>query len=550
MNRNLSTSGAGLTRRQMLHGVAGAAGAVGIAGMVGACQPEDSGPGGPLGSPSADSGTAALPTYSPAEGATAELAATDPAGLSGYSTYPTPVATVTSAPGSGDPITSSLHLQGPPPVAVGNNPWWQALDDLVGSPMEIDAVPAAEYGGKLATLMAGGKLPHLVQMRADWVPRMPEALGARFIDLSEHLSGDAVLDYPNLAGFPTIAWQNLALGGGLYGVPCPLRVVDDFVARADLLDQHGVNAEPASADDFLEMAQAVTDTANNRWAACQPNAAYFKQMAGVPNDWQIDGGRFVKDFETEQWQDYLELMRRFWDAGIFHPDGFGAAANVSELWKSDRIAMRIGAGTSMVNTYHSSVSNNPDYRLAFLVPPKSSGGGDAATYLGNGMFTFVAIPQTSGDRVPELLGALNALGAPFGSTEYLTVNYGVEGTSYSLDDGVLASIPGANLKGPFNYLPGAPMTFFAPGHPEVIQQAIDYESRVLPEALARPTIGLYSRTQDSDGPALTAQINDAISGIISKRMDISEWDLALKDWQDGGGDTIRAEYEQSLAERG
>src|SRR5699024_11591879 len=86
-----------------------------------------------------------------------------------------------------------------------------------------DLVPASDYVAKFSTVIAGGgDLPALVQTPL-WMPlpRVDHLITSQFSDLTKHLSGDAVLKYPNLANIPTASWKNAVNQGMLWGVPIP-----------------------------------------------------------------------------------------------------------------------------------------------------------------------------------------------------------------------------------------------------------------------------------------------------------------------------------------
>jgi hypothetical protein len=65
-------------------------------------------------------------------------------------------------------------------------------------------------------------------------------------------------------------------------------------------------------------------------------------------------------------------------------------------------------------------------------------------------------------------------------------------------------------------------------------------------ALSNPVIGLYSKTDASQGTSLTQRITDTVVGIAYGRQSIGALDQVVKDWRANGGDQIRSEYEAAL----
>ncbi|MFC7586105.1 hypothetical protein ACFQYP_21955 [Nonomuraea antimicrobica] len=77
-----------------------------------------------------------------------------------------------------------------------------------------------DYPSKVAVIIAGGDLPDAMAVRHE-IPQRPAMLNALFEDLSEHLSGPAVREYPYLANIPTAHWRATVYNGGIYGLPMP-----------------------------------------------------------------------------------------------------------------------------------------------------------------------------------------------------------------------------------------------------------------------------------------------------------------------------------------
>ena len=66
-----------------------------------------------------------------------------------------------------------------------------------------------------------------------------------------------------------------------------------------------------------------------------------------------------------------------------------------------------------------------------IIPPFSSDGNAKPQYFwGVGNLGNTAIKQSSADRVREILSVLDFFSAPFGTQEYVLLNYGIEGTDF------------------------------------------------------------------------------------------------------------------------
>jgi putative aldouronate transport system substrate-binding protein len=63
-------------------------------------------------------------------------------------------------------------------------------------------------------------------------------------------------------------------------------------------------------------------------------------------------------------------------------------------------------------------------------------------------------------------------------------------------------------------------------------------------------VPLYSPTNGSKGGPLNQAFQDGLTDLVAGRRPFSDYDQLVSDWRSGGGDQIRAEYEQALQQTG
>ena len=91
-----------------------------------------------------------------------------------------------------------------------------------------------------------------------WRPTSRQLLEKRFTNLTEHLSGDAIKDYPNLANIPTRTWKSAIYNGGIYGIPIPRGAIGSYnFIRQDLFEAAGVSTEPKSYDELVDAGEGA-----------------------------------------------------------------------------------------------------------------------------------------------------------------------------------------------------------------------------------------------------------------------------------------------------
>ncbi len=434
------------------------------------------------------------------------------------------------------------------------NSWWQAIEKQSGVTMEINTVTSTDYTAKFQTTIAGGQVPDLCQLTN--VPGMPGMLQKYFADLSDHLSGDKIKEYPGLASIPTLAWQVPMQGGRIWGIPQP-RPHGGQVAsyRTDLLESFGITEPPelSSGEDFLALCRQLTDPKRSKYAMGAHPADWMLQsmleMMGGPNTWSEEGGSFTHEYESPIMKDALAETGKMYQEGLIHPDG---VANPSQNWP-----WWMGGTTSIYLQDFSQWMRYgrlyPEWRINVLTLPKWAGGGAAQKHLGNPAYgAWCGIRAGSEDRVKELLRFVDYIASPFGTAEYLTVNFGAEGTDHTLrgSDPILTETAATNSPQGLHYCGSQQYgSFYMPGDPDSVKAMHAYASKVLRDGVLNAALGLYSDESVTKGAAATARMRDAQTEIIVGRKPVSGWDDAVKQWQSETGDAQRQEYEEAFQKR-
>ena len=237
-----------------------------------------------------------LPTYTKYGEIKPDLPGTDVV-LDGFLKYPAnPVKAIAEAPGDGKPITFMTNIPGAIPPSVDKNQFWQELNKRLGSEMQISMASNDEYNDKFATRIAGGDLPDILNMPPG-TPQIPGLLKAKAMDLTEHLSGDAVSKYPFLANIPSEFWKGCVFNGAIYGVPVPRGMSRTSLPlyRTDLLAAKGIkDLAPKNFKEFFDICKEMTAAKENRWAWTRVPTSYIRMMLGLPNNWKEEGGKFTR----------------------------------------------------------------------------------------------------------------------------------------------------------------------------------------------------------------------------------------------------------------
>ncbi|HZX01933.1 hypothetical protein [Kribbella sp.] len=496
-----------------------------------------------------------LPAYTAYSGITPDLPATasgvDPA----FRHFPKQrPKSVPDKPGNGETVSGMSNIFLPVPPGAGGNSYWAGLNDRLGVDLKLQMVPAADYEQKFATTIAGNELPDVLQMRP--VANLPALLDKRFTRLDEHLSGDAITKYPNLANIPTRTWKSAVYNGGIYGVPIPRGAVQLYsFIRQDLFEAAGVSPEPKSFAELTETAKTLTDPKARRWAFGAWNQVrdFLMMMNQAPNTWRAEGGRLTHTYETAEYKQGIADLTQLWTAGVMHPDAFSDQLPFKNLFNAGTIAINAIDGYLGWNQYIQTAAGNPKFKLGVMPVYTRAGGELAPWWQGSGIYSITALKkQTDPKKIELILRVLNWLAAPFGTEEYVYRVFGKEGVDHTVNsdgDPTLTQAGQTNTAIPIRYLADAPAVVYQPGRPQDADVQHAYQTKVLAKAAVNPTVGLFSNTNAAKNAVLDKAINDGVKEIVQGRKPMTTFDSLVKTWRNTGGDAMRKEYETQLQNR-
>lgn len=548
----------GPSRRAVLRGGAGLATAAVLGGplmsMLSAC---GSGAAGKVSS----AGDVNLPSYVPISGVKPDLPPTAAGVPAGFYSYPAnPVASVSKPPLSGAKFTAIAELFVPPPPSRDKNPVWQAVEKGVGATVDFTMVSSDDYAAKLNTVIAGGDLPDLMLYDGSAPTNLPAFEQAKCADLTPILGGDGVKDYPNLANIPTIFWEQCTDAGKLYRLPIPRGIVggSGFIHQ-EMFSAVGVDktADIKSADDFFDILKQLTRPSENKYALAgnSEGAGYVNtpiyQIFGVPNVWRLDGGKLTYRAETDEYAAAIEYLVKLQKAGVYYPGSIGwTKAKMSDAFNSGKVAMIYdGLPAAYGSTGYLAAKTDPSFQPAPFIP-FAADGGKRISWADNIVFGSVMLKQADEKRLREVLQLCNFLAAPFGTKEYLLLNFGVEGTDYTMGAGsnpTLTDQGTLDIGVPWKYVAAPPQVVYDPTAKSNVDLMHDAYSQLVPVALKDPTAGIYSPTYGSTYGEIAGELSDTVTSIIAGRKPLSALQGAVKKWRTSGGDKMRAEFEQGLA---
>lgn len=241
-----------VTRRSVLAATGGAALLAGGASLTGCSNSKTA-----ANNTAAKNEAVKLPTYDQYTEIKPDLPGTEQGVDNAFRTWPTDnPKSVPGKPGTGKETVSGMaNIYYAAPPGPSRNSFWAGLNERLGVDLKLQMVGNADYNQKYATTIAGSDLPDVMQTQITspgLVANLPTLLDKRFSPLDEHLGGDAIKDYPNLANIPETHWTSTIFNGHIYGIPIPRGRISNYnFVRQDLWEAKGLSLEPKGYDELL-----------------------------------------------------------------------------------------------------------------------------------------------------------------------------------------------------------------------------------------------------------------------------------------------------------
>jgi ABC-type glycerol-3-phosphate transport system substrate-binding protein len=440
------------------------------------------------------------------------------------------------------------------------------VNKAIGATLKLQPADGNTYGDLLPPLFAADKLPDWINLPVWNITNLSfgDAVAAKFADLTPYLAGDKIKQYPNLAALSPNAWISGVWNGKLYGLPIYSSnavVAGMYYYRKDLLDKAGASADVKSVADLEALGKQLTNATAGVWAFDDlfgDDGAYINQLFEFPSGsypWTADAsGKLVHRYETQNIADALNWHAKMVKAGYVHPD---AVANNSEnakqrFWSGKVLICADGTGAWNGDDNKSGSAANPSYnRQGFKL--FSAGGGAPKIELGNGASMFSYLNKKLSDaQIKELLNIANYLAAPYGSAEWLTVNFGAPGTDFTMKDGnpLLTEQGSKEIATTFQFLScPASAIVVQSGATQVVKDYVNWQADAV-KHVVKPMFYGMNVSEPSRFSSLTKPMKDTITDVKLGRKPISAWTEAVDNWRRTGGDELRKFYEDIRSKYG
>mgnify|MGYP001185897652 FL=1 len=445
--------------------------------------------------------------------------------------------------GDGKPVTILTQTFSPVTATPPANSVWANLQDSIGSELQIQQIPAGEYATKFSTSVAGSQLPEMFFVAE--VPDLPRLIQATCLDLTDHLSGDKIKAYPNLAAIPSDCWEAGRYNGRLYGLPSPRGAMSSGILyrRDDMFAAKGIKPQITSFESFLSLCREVNNPRGNVWALSLVPGQYIKNMLGVPNFWRYENNAMQSWWTHPRLEEALEAQRKIASEGLMNPDAF--AKPNSKVWFSTGKAYFNPDSFSAWAQYWTDAPQGFDIDGCEI--PSFDGSGKGHLWMSFPSFGRSAINKNAKGRVETLLKVANYMAAPFGTAEYLTTKYGKAGADYTMANGVPQSTQAAaaNKELGVKYIVDAALVNFIPGRDASARKLDALMRKLVPDAYRNDAVYLFSETVEKSFANDSKTFNSLESDIVQGRKPVSEWRPAADAWWKSTGEKMSKELTEA-----
>ncbi len=539
----------GIARRRLFALTPGLAAAGVLAGCGG------SGGGAQSGPAAAQFSEDVLPDLIPRDVVAPDIEGVD-GSVDGFTEIPSElIPSVEEQPGKGGRFTAMTPLWSTVPPGRDSNEYMQEIDAQIGAEFRFNITDGNSYNEKLQAVLASPRnIPDFVTVQSSGIPnRFEDALEANFQDLTPFLAGDAVAKYPNLAALPTEMWSCCVFNGKLYGLPYASDMIGSTVYyRNDIVEDLGVSMEFSDADDFLAALEELTDPAANRWATNDlADGGAIHTIFGTPPGWIERDGVLLHRYETDEYRAALDFQSRVFAAGVVHPDSVaGNSQQGRQRFVSGQVLIAGDGVGGWLSTLRQARSENPEFRM-HPIPAFNGAGGDPVYWKGapSNLFTFLKQSEDT-SRIEEQLALADYFAAPFGSSEFAQLEYGIEGVHHTRDeDGVfhLTEQGQQEVVRTYTWICRSIRVATEVQYEGFVPEMTSWMASIMP--YAHEPLG-YARTivEPAEFAALDAPFTDLESDIARGRRSLSDLDDAVENWRSSGGERMREHYAEVFGE--
>ncbi|AZK48413.1 extracellular solute-binding protein [Paenibacillus lentus] len=436
------------------------------------------------------------------------------------------------------------------------------LERLTGVELDIRWVPEGVYTDKMNTALTTNSLAKVTFVKFTDYSVVKNAIkSGDFWEIEPYLA-----EFPNLSQLSPSILRQTAVEGKIYGLyterPSSRQGI---IIRKDWLDNLGLE-EPRTLEDLYDVLKQFTyndpdqngkqdtiglvDRNDLVYGVFKTLSSYF----GTPNNWELAGDQLIPEFETEEYMNTMNFMKKLYDEKLINQD---FALTSKELQRDSFIrgsaGVYIGSMTDVQRLSIETQALHPKAELALINRihgPKGYKVWSIPNY--NGLYLFSKKAIATEEELKEVLAFFDRT---MDKDVANLMMYGVEGRHYEIVGGkVILPEETSRLRvdevNPLYSLMIANMS-----NTNILEVVQKEELTAAAERLSEdnesflvvdPTVYLSSDTFDEKNAELSQIITDATYNYILGKITVEGFKNETLKWRQNGGDLIIQEYEEAL----
>jgi putative aldouronate transport system substrate-binding protein len=419
----------------------------------------------------------------------------------------------------------------------------KAVEEISKTNLNITYVPSNVYPEKFNVTMSSGEMPQVIMVEDPFNPAALNAIrSGMFWDITPYLG-----EFPNLAKFNEQVMKNLEIDGKTYVIPRPRPFVrPGLVIRKDWLEKVGLEL-PKTIDEFYTMIKAFkeNDPDGNGKADTYGLMTYegliptdIYSWFGAPNNWKVEDGKFIKDFETAEYKEGLKFVRKLYSEGLINSNFPVVVRNEArkDLY-NNKVGVTLEALDAVVTYYYLQMEETKN-RFELLAGHPIEG----KAYANPGHYGGAVISKTSVKTEEELKEVLryfdnqNSAEATEAFTKLVNENeLKPDAEKFNIDDLKNLIVNDAAM-----YPPGdSPLN-------TMLKSSMEEHAA---GSVVDPSIGLISQTQIEKGEQLKVLIKDSSTQYILGKIDDAGLDAAIEQWKKIGGSQVATELAELYSQK-
>lgn len=459
-----------------------------------------------------------------------------------------------------NPVVSVMTTSFAVDPASSDSPVVEALEQYLGTKLDIQWVPSSGYGEKVTAAMGSGEYPMAMLVTEKSSSVIQNSRGGTFWDLTDKTS-----KYPNLSKQNPTVLNNISIDGKVYGVYRARTLGrNGMTIRKDWLDKLGLKM-PETIDEFYNVLKAFKEQdpdgngQNDTFGIIMTTASTtFDNLAiwfGAPNKWGVgDDGKLEPAHLTDEYFEAVKFVKKLYDEKLVNQD---FATYDGAKWDEQFLQGKAGVIIDVADRARRNASNiasvNPDAEVGVIGYVKKDAATEPKTLPTSGYSGYYVFPKSALPTEDDLDFVLNVMDKANDQEALNLMNYGIKGRHYELDsDGYVQITEDATLTKEFadlnQFATGIVETELKKAYATTVAADVD---RVYKDnesyVVGNPAEPLVSDTYSRKGPQLDSIITSANTKYIVGQLDEAGYKAELERWRTQGGDDYIKEINEEYA---